>query len=88
MFGLTRLRIEPESTVSASHALFTRPLIDWYDCEESRMVMQQSSGVAMRGRGCRELGRLNLNFKFESAYELLMNLNSTFAKSMNLNLVF
>ena len=33
---------------------------------------------------------LNLNFEFESAHELLMNLNlnSTFAKSMNLNLVF
>ena len=31
---------------------------------------------------------LNLNFEFESAHELLMNLNLTFAKSMNLNLVF
>ena len=31
-----------------------------------------------------------MNFEFESAHELLMNLNlnSTFAKSMNLNLVF
>ena len=31
---------------------------------------------------------LNLNFEFESAHELLMNLNlnSTFVKSMNLNL--
>ena len=27
-----------------------------------------------------------MNFEFESAHELLMNLNSTFAKSMNLNL--
>ena len=33
---------------------------------------------------------LNLNFEFESAHELLMNLNlnSTFAKSMNLNFDF
>ena len=31
---------------------------------------------------------LNLNFEFESAHELLMNLNLTFAKSMNLNLAF
>ena len=31
---------------------------------------------------------LNFEFEFESAHELLMNLNSTFAKSMNLNLVF
>ena len=51
------------------------------------MVMQQSSGVAMRGRGCLELGWIEYEFEFESAYEL-MNLNSTFAKSMNLNLVF
>ena len=36
--------------------------------------------------------RLNLNFEFESAHELLMKLNMNlkliFAKSMNLNLVF
>ena len=34
--------------------------------------------------------RLNLNFEFKSAHELLMNmnLNSTFAKSMNLNLAY
>ena len=31
---------------------------------------------------------LNLNFEFESAYELLMNLNFVFSKSMNLNLNF
>ena len=31
---------------------------------------------------------LILTFEFESAHEILMNLNSTFAKSMNLNLVF
>ena len=29
---------------------------------------------------------LNLNFEFECAHELLINLNSTFAKSMSLNL--
>ena len=28
---------------------------------------------------------LNLNFEFQSAHEILMNLNSTFAKSMNFN---
>ena len=28
---------------------------------------------------------LNLNFEFESAHELLMNLNFVFSKSMNLN---
>ena len=35
------------------------------------------------------LTRVGLNLNFESAYELLinLNLNSTFAKSMNLNLV-
>ena len=32
--------------------------------------------------------RLNLNFEFQFAHELLMNLNSTFTKSMNLNLIF
>ena len=31
---------------------------------------------------------LNLNVEFESAHEILVNLNSTFAKSINLNLVF
>ena len=31
---------------------------------------------------------LNLNFEFESAHELLMNLNFIFSKSMNLNLNF
>ena len=31
---------------------------------------------------------LKLNFEFESAHEILMNLNSIFAKPMNLNLVF
>ena len=31
---------------------------------------------------------LNLNFEFESAHELLMNLNFVFSKSMNLNFVF
>ena len=35
-----------------------------------------------------ELDYINLNFEFESAYELLMNLNLVFSKSMNLNLVF
>ena len=29
---------------------------------------------------------LNLNFEFESAHELLMNLKLTFTKSMNLSL--
>ena len=31
---------------------------------------------------------LHLNFEFESAHEILMNLNSAFATSMNLNLGF
>ena len=31
---------------------------------------------------------LNLNFEFEFAHELLMNLTLTFIKSMNLNLIF
>ena len=31
---------------------------------------------------------LNTNVEYESTHELLMNLNSVFAKSMNLNLVF
>ena len=31
---------------------------------------------------------LNLNFEFESAHELLLNLNFVFSKSMNLNLIF
>ena len=62
----------------------------WIDCAiTDKIVLTEKMKQKVLINVVSRVG-LNLNFEFESAHELLMNLNlnSTFAKSMNLNFDF